>query len=89
MEAEQRREAKQAAEAEKARIAQEKAQAREAAAANEAAAQRDAVQQAHAEPELERYANSASRYEDHYQSVDDEYDDAYAAQGVVRAHPTL
>ena len=87
--AEQRREAKQAAEAEKARIAQEKAQAREAAAANEAAAQRDAVQQAHAEPELERYANSASRYEDHYQSVDDEYDDAYAAQGVVRAHPTL
>ena len=89
LEAEQRREAKQAAEAEKARIAQEKAQAREAAAANEAAAQRDAVQQAHAEPELERYANSASRYEDHYQSVDDEYDDAYAAQGVVRAHPTL
>nr|WP_289125562.1 cell division protein ZipA [uncultured Halomonas sp.] len=88
--AEQRREAKQAAEAEKARIAQEKAQAREAAAANEAAAQRDAVQQAHAEPELERYANSASRYEDHYQSVDDEYDDAYAAQdNVVRAHPTL
>ena len=90
LEAEQRREAKQAAEAEKARIAQEKAQAREAAAANEAAAQRDAVQQAHAEPELERYANSASRYEDHYQSVDDEYDDAYAAQdNVVRAHPTL
>ena len=88
--AEQRREARQAAEAEKARIAQEKAQAREAAAANEAAAQRDAVQQAHAEPELERYANSASRYEDHYQSVDDEYDDAYAAQdNVVRAHPTL
>ena len=88
--AEQRREAKQAAEAEKARIAQEKAQAREAAAANEAAAQRDAVQQAHAEPELERYANSASRYEDHYQSVDEEYDDAYAAQdNVVRAHPTL
>ena len=88
--AEQRREAKQAAEAEKARIAQEKAQAREAAAANEAAAQRDAVQQAHAESELERYANSASRYEDHYQSVDDEYDDAYAAQdNVVRAHPTL
>ena len=87
--AEQRREARQAAEAEKARIAQEKAQAREAAAANEAAAQRDAVQQAHAESELERYANSASRYEDHYQSVDDEYDDAYAAQGVVRAHPTL
>ena len=90
LEAEQRREAKQAAEAEKARIAQEKAQAREAAAANEAAAQRDAVQQAHAEPELERYANSASRYEDHYQSVDEEYDDAYAAQdNVVRAHPTL
>ncbi|TKJ09836.1 cell division protein ZipA [Halomonas sp. 15WGF] len=90
LEAEQRREAKQAAEAEKARIAQEKAQAREAAAANEAAAQRDAVQQAHAEPELERYANSASRYEYHYQSVDDEYDDAYAAQdNVVRAHPTL
>ena len=90
LEAEQRREARQAAEAEKARIAQEKAQAREAAAANEAAAQRDAVQQAHAEPELERYANSASRYEDHYQSVDDEYDDAYAAQdNVVRAHPTL
>nr|WP_289113281.1 cell division protein ZipA [uncultured Halomonas sp.] len=90
LEAEQRREAKQAAEAEKARIAQEKAQAREAAAANEAAAQRDAVQQAHAESELERYANSASRYEDHYQSVDDEYDDAYAAQdNVVRAHPTL
>ena len=88
--AEQRREAKQAAEAEKARIAQEKAQAREAAAANEAAAQRDAVQQAHAESELERYANSASRYEDHYQSVDEEYDDAYAAQdNVVRAHPTL
>ena len=88
--AEQRREARQAAEAEKARIAQEKAQAREAAAANEAAAQRDAVQQAHAEPELERYANSASRYEDHYQSVDEEYDDAYAAQdNVVRAHPTL
>ena len=88
--AEQRREARQAAEAEKARIAQEKAQAREAAAANEAAAQRDAVQQAHAESELERYANSASRYEDHYQSVDDEYDDAYAAQdNVVRAHPTL
>ena len=89
--AEQRREAKQAAEAEKARIAQEKAQAREAAAAaNEAAAQRDAVQQAHAEPELERYANSASRYEDHYQSVDEEYGDAYAAQdNVVRAHPTL
>ena len=90
LEAEQRREAKQAAEAEKARIAQEKAQAREAAAANEAAAQRDAVQQAHAESELERYANSASRYEDHYQSVDEEYDDAYAAQdNVVRAHPTL
>ena len=90
LEAEQRREAKQAAEAEKARIAQEKAQVREAAAANEAAAQRDAVQQAHAEPELERYANSASRYEDHYQSVDEEYDDAYAAQdNVVRAHPTL
>ena len=90
LEAEQRREAKQAAEAEKARIAQEKAQAREAAAANEAAAQRDAVQQAHAEPELERYANSASRYEDHYQSVDEEYGDAYAAQdNVVRAHPTL
>nr|WP_289143334.1 cell division protein ZipA C-terminal FtsZ-binding domain-containing protein [uncultured Halomonas sp.] len=90
LEAEQRREARQAAEAEKARIAQEKAQAREAAAANEAAAQRDAVQQAHAEPELERYANSASRYEDHYQSVDEEYDDAYAAQdNVVRAHPTL
>ena len=88
--AEQRREARQAAEAEKARIAQEKAQAREAAAANEAAAQRDAVQQAHAESELERYANSASRYEDHYQSVDEEYDDAYAAQdNVVRAHPTL
>ena len=88
--AEQRREARQAAEAEKARIAQEKAQVREAAAANEAAAQRDAVQQAHAEPELERYANSASRYEDHYQSVDEEYGDAYAAQdNVVRAHPTL
>ncbi|WP_404376918.1 cell division protein ZipA [Vreelandella aquamarina] len=92
LEAEQRREAKQAAEAEKARIAQEKAQAREAAAANEAAAQRDARQQAHAEPELERYADSASRYEEHYQEHYQRFDDddVYAAQdNVVRAHPTL
>ncbi|MFP3342168.1 cell division protein ZipA [Halomonas sp. SIMBA_159] len=94
LEAEQRREAKQAAEAEKARIAQEKAQARDEAA-SEAAAKREAMQAMPAEPDLDRYEDSrASRYEEHYQAFDDEYDveyeDEIAAQdNVVRAHPTL
>ncbi|XQU09273.1 cell division protein ZipA [Halomonas sp. LY9] len=88
LEAEQRREAKQAAEAEKARIAQEKAQAREAAA-SEAAAKREAMQAMPAEPD--RYEDSrASRYEEHYQAFDEDYEDDIAPQdNVVRAHPTL